>query len=323
MQTSGMVCFDVEVPKPNCDCHGTITRTVCFLVFNPDTGGNGGSGGGSPGGGGGGTGGGGGGIPDPGGYDPNDDGGSSDPCANRAFYRQQAPNTPSCDVVVYVSPCEKIKDQKKDDNFVAAMQVLKNNVGLKKETGFFQKNSGAFVYQDNASATDQNNSLALPQVSTNTYIKGYLHTHVNDYKYYDSEEQMDKIRMGIKMFSPADISYIMDMLKNAQTANRPLNEVYAVMVSNIANYQIRFTGNQYQVKTFTDTQKEEFRNSYTKDMKDRIDNQKSLEFGFLQFVYDKMNLRGVALYRMNPDGTATEIKLNADKTNTVESNCPN
>ncbi|SDM38069.1 hypothetical protein SAMN05216273_12821 [Chryseobacterium taihuense] len=36
-----------------------------------------------------------------------------------------------------------------------------------------------------------------------------------------------------------------------------------------------------------------------------------------------MLLYGITLYRMNTDGTTTEIKLNADKTDTVENTCPN
>jgi len=322
---SGMICIDIITPNPGCgSCdYPPIIKTICFLVYNPDTGGDGGgSGGGTGGGGGGGTGGGGGGgTPNPGGNNPDDDGGSNDPCYNRAFYRVPTSNLP-CDIQIQVSPCLKIKEQAKDENFVASMQVLKNNVGLKKETGFFQKNSGTFVYQDNASATDEHNSLSLPQASTNTYIKGFMHTHVNDYKYTDADGN-EGIRKGIKIFSPADISYFMDLLKTAQDAARPLGDVYAVMVSNTANYQIRFTGNQYQIKTFTDAQKNEFRTLYTTLMESKIGKQKSLELGFLNFIYDKMNLRGVALYRMNSDGTTTEIKLNADKTDTIESNCSN
>lgn len=36
-----------------------------------------------------------------------------------------------------------------------------------------------------------------------------------------------------------------------------------------------------------------------------------------------MNLKGISLYRMNSDGTNTEIKLNATKTEGEEINCPN
>jgi len=113
------------------------------------------------------------------------------------------------------------------------------------------------------------------------------------------------------------------MIKNAQDEGRPLDDVYAIMISNNANYQIRFTGNQYQIKTFTEAQNNVFRDLYTEYMKDRIGNQKSLELGLLYFMSEKMNLKGVTLYRMDANGINKEIKPNANKTDTVESNCPN
>lgn len=58
-------------------------------------------------------------------------------------------------------------------------------------------------------------------------------------------------------------------------------------------------------------------------MKNRIGNQKNLEIGFLKFLNDNMNVRGVSLYKMNSNGTNKEINLNADKTDTIETNCPN
>ena len=115
----------------------------------------------------------------------------------------------------------------------------------------------------------------------------------------------------------------MDLVKIAEDAARPLGEVYATMVSSNINYQIRFTGNQYQIKTFTGAQRDAFKDPYTILMGSRIGNQNLLELGFLQFISEKMNLKGITLYRMNSDGTNTEIKLNTDKTGTLETNCPN
>ena len=217
-----------------------------------------------------------------------------------------------------IDPCANIKTQRENTVFQNKITDLQGKTGLKKETGYIQKNGGDYEYQDNAGATDQHNSLSLPSSETNTYIKGYMHTHVNDFE--DSDGQT---RKGVKVFSPADMSYFMDMVKNAQDAARPLENVYAIMVSNTVNYQIRFTGNQYQIKTFTDAQRNAFRDSYTTLMGSRIGNQKLLELGFLQFISEKMNLKGVGLYRMNTDGTTTGIALNMDKTDTVEANCPN
>ena len=216
------------------------------------------------------------------------------------------------------TPCENIKAQRENTLFQSKMTDLKGKTSLKKETGYIQKNGGDYEYKDNASATDQNNSLSLPSPATNKYIKGYMHTHVDDF-----EDSNGYTRIGIKAMSPADVSYFMDLVKNAQDAARPLEDVYAVMVSSSVNYQIRFTGSQYQIKTFTDAQRDAFRDSYTTLMGSRIGNQKLLELGFLQFISEKMNLKGITLYGMNADGTTTEIKLNADKTETAENTCSN
>lgn len=221
------------------------------------------------------------------------------------------------------NPCAKIKKQRADVNFQSNMTNLKGKTGLKKETGYIQRTNGEYTYKDNATATNQANELSLPNpdLSENKDIIAYLHTHVNDFSYDDPENPVVTItKKGFKIFSPADMVYFMDMIKNAQDAGRSLGDVYAIMVSSLKNYQIRFTGDQSQIKTFTNAQSSAFKNPYIKFM---LDNEsQSLEFKFLKFIDEKMNLKGISLYRMNSDGTTTEIKLNADKTDTTETNCP-
>nr|WP_314496823.1 hypothetical protein [uncultured Chryseobacterium sp.] len=218
------------------------------------------------------------------------------------------------------TPCEKIKTQREDTEFKTRFEDLQGKTGLKKEIGYIQKNSGTYEYKDNAQATDTHNSLSLPEPTTNTYIKGFLHTHIDDYTY--TVENGDEIEMnGFKIFSPSDVIYFMDMIKNAKDAGSPLGEVYAMMISSGQSYQIRFTGNLNQTKVFTDAERTPLRNSYIRFMKEYKTNNK-LELGFLKFIDEKMFLRGISLYRMNSDGTTTEIKLNADKTAADENNCP-
>ncbi|MXS69908.1 hypothetical protein GSF70_01600 [Flavobacteriaceae bacterium W22] len=225
---------------------------------------------------------------------------------------------PTQPIVKPQTPCSKIKQQREDENFSKRIDTLKTKLTLKKETGYIQKWSGSYEYKDNASATNDANSLSLPNVFTNTYIMGFIHTHVNDYEYVDAEGY-GVGKKGIKMFSPADMVYFMDLVKNAKDNGRPLSDVYGIMVSSLGNYQIRFTGNEYQIKTFTNAQKEAFKGPFI----DFISKNKkmSLELKFLKFIDEYMNLKGISLYRMNTDGT-TEIKLNADKTDIIPINCP-
>ncbi|ROI00222.1 hypothetical protein [Chryseobacterium daecheongense] len=220
------------------------------------------------------------------------------------------------------TPCEKIKEQRNDDEFKKRMDTLQDKTGLKKETGYIQKWGGDYVYKDNASATDQANSLSLPEVATNTYVKGFAHTHVNDFEFTETNGDTG-IRLGIKIPSPADVGYFMDLVQNAQTNGHPLGDVYGIMISSMKNYQLRFTGNQYQIKTFTDEQLNSHREPYKEYTRAFLGDSKKLEFKFLKYIDEKMNLKGITLYRMNADGITTEIKLNADKTDITETNCPN
>lgn len=242
-----------------------------------------------------------------------------DPCTlsvEKAFYRLK----PNCDVIggtdtPLMNPCEKIKVQRADNEFSKRQDTLQGKTGLTKETGYIQKWGGSYEYKDNGGSTATSNTLALPEVASNTYIKGYMHTHIDDAPNGETK--------GIKMFSPADASYLMDLVKNAQNQGHPLSDVYGTMVTSTGNYQIRFTGNQYQIKTFTEADLNYHTEAYSKAMKEFIGNKKSLEMGFLQYIQKEMLLYGITLYRMNSDGTTTEIKLNADKTDTIENNCPN
>lgn len=220
------------------------------------------------------------------------------------------------------TPCQKIKTQRNDEEFKKRMDTLQSKTGLQKETGYIQKWGGTYEYKDNASATPSANSLSMPVVSSNTYVKAFMHTHVDDYTITHPDGTTQE-RKGIKAFSPADVSYFMDLIQNAQTKGELLNDPYGVMVTSSGNYQIRFTGNQYQIKTFTDEQLKVHQDAYKDFMKDFMDKPKKLELRFLQYISEKMNLKGITLYRMNSDGTNTEIKLNTDKTDTVETNCPN
>lgn len=220
------------------------------------------------------------------------------------------------------TPCEMIKIQRDNDQFKKRMDTLKGKTNLKKETGYIQKWGGTYEYKDNATATLDANSLTLPLVETNTYIKGFAHTHVDDYEFTDSDGDV-KIKIGIKELSPADVGYFMDLVKNAQNFGRPLKEVYGVMISSSVDYQIRFTGSEYQIKTFTKEQTDLHREPYKKLMEPYINKQDKLEFAFLWYLSEKMNLKGITLYRMNSDGTNTEIVLNSEKTKTIETKCPN
>lgn len=182
--TSGMICIDITVPNPNCDCHDSITKTICFLVYNPDTGGDGGGSGGGTGGGGGGTGGGGGGgTPNPGGNNPDDDGGSNDPCFNRAFYRVPTSNLP-CGIQMQVSPCEKAKEPAKMATLISQATTVKPNLDLLKSHAATKNvEYGVTISTQNNNLTStppyttgQATSVTIVPPSTGDYIAN-AHSH--------------------------------------------------------------------------------------------------------------------------------------------------
>lgn len=227
----------------------------------------------------------------------------------------QNPNNPN-----NTDPCKKIKEQKAKPEFNQKLNDLKNKTDKEKETGYIQKADGTYQYKDNASTNSDSNSLSLPkaELPENKDITGYMHTHVND-RTFTNSDGYEETRTGIKMFSPADVGYFMDMLSNAQAAGRPLGDVYAIMVSSSGTYEMRFTGNQYQIKTFTKQQLDGFKGSYINAMK----NPKTLARDFLNFISEKMNIKGTNLYKYNPNGPTEEIKLSEDKKTTTTTDCPN
>ncbi|SDL68173.1 hypothetical protein [Chryseobacterium taihuense] len=223
------------------------------------------------------------------------------------------------------TPCAKIKAQRADPEFTNRITDLKGKTGLKKETGYSQKANGNFTYHDNATATDVANALTPPDLDDplNSDVIAMIHTHVNDYSYGNPNGPGVFYHNGIKIFSPADIAYFLELVKNAHAAGKALSDVYMVMVSSKGNYQIRFTGNQYQIKTFTDLQTEAHREPFKDYMKrNGMTKSKDLEFNMLKYLDGKMNVKGITLYRMNADGSNTEIKLNATKTDIEENECP-
>ena len=143
-----------------------------------------------------------------------------------------------------------------------------------------------------------------------------MHTHVDDFSLVANDGTVET-RKGIKMFSPADVGYFMDMLSNAQSAGRSLADIYAVMVTSTGIYQIRFLGSPAQIKTFTKQQLDALKITY----RDAMIKAKNLEFSFLKFLKEKMGIEGVNLYRIQQIGKTTEIKLGSDG-KTQQEDCP-
>ncbi|EJL70047.1 hypothetical protein [Chryseobacterium populi] len=254
-----------------CDHCGACYNTSCSttVIWVPDEPFPGASGGGGGGGGGGGTS-----TPQP----------PKDPCtvSAEAFYRIK----PGCDgnnggTTNLNDPCITLQAQSENAEFINGIQKLKNNLTLKKETGYIEKNTGSFTYQENANATEDANTLSLPDPDYYKDIRGFMHTHPNNF-----EDSNGNMRIGFKIFSPADVIYLNELVRNANENGTPLGEVYAIMVSEKGTYQIRFTGNVHQIKTVYANTKEQYNDMYKEYFKEN--SKRSDELNSFKFMDEHM-----------------------------------
>ncbi|KYH07591.1 hypothetical protein A1704_02655 [Chryseobacterium cucumeris] len=210
-------------------------------------------------------------------------------------------------------PCTKLKAQNINANFKVKVDLLATKVGLKKETGYAESKSGVFTELSPAVSTASSDGMT---VTVTPDLKGYIHTHLNDYETGKTNENGEiEINQPIRMFSPADVNTLMTMAGMVTDDN--YSELYGAMVSSYGNYTIMFTGAPTDIKTGFDTQRwrDEYaafrtRNPYW-----------SFEKLFLNFLRYNMDVQGVELYKIKSNGTVQKKTLNSN--NNVQSNdCP-
>lgn len=213
------------------------------------------------------------------------------------------------------NPCSKLKAQSLNAGYKAKIAELDKSSVLsqKKETGYSENKNGVFTALTPSASTDNSDGMRVI-VSANT--KGYIHTHQNDYEdgTYDDDGN-PQIRQPIRMFSPADVNTLMTMAGYVTDGN--YKDLYATMVSSYGNYTIKFTGAASDIKTGFDS--EQWRIDYKNYRKENP--YWSFEKLFLTFLKDKMNVKGVELYKIKSNGIIQKKTLNSN--NKVESNdCP-
>ena len=213
------------------------------------------------------------------------------------------------------SPCEKLKLQNANTNYKAKITALdKSSVfNKKKETGFSEDKNGNFTDLEPYTSTSTSDGLEVPITSS---TKGYVHSHQNDYETGNIDANGNiEIKKPIRMFSPGDVSFLMDMAQLQTDGN--YEDLYGTMVSSYGNYTIKFTGTSADIKTGFDTEK--WKDKY----REYRDSNKEMSFEklFLTFLRDQMQVEGVSLYKIKDNGTVQQKTLNANNTvNTVE--CP-
>jgi hypothetical protein len=222
-----------------------------------------------------------------------------------------APNLPP---KINQADCKKVKDQFAKEAYKNKVATINKsyNFNLKYETGFKENKDGNFVDLPPSGK----NALTIP-ININT--KGYTHVHNNDRgtgKY--TPDNLEVINIKIRMFSPADVDALMEM---ADFNKSPENfaDLYGTMLSSDGTYVIKFTGTADDIKTGFGTKT--WRTTYEEFFleKDKIDN----ETKFLLFMKNKMQVKGISLYKVKSDGKVYEYKLNTDQTKAEPFECGN
>ncbi|MCT2564273.1 hypothetical protein [Chryseobacterium herbae] len=212
-------------------------------------------------------------------------------------------------------PCTKMKAQNLNAGYKEKIAELDKPSVLsqKKEKGFSETKSGVFTVLQQGTSTNTKDALKIPVTSD---TKGYIHTHLNDYengKYTDNNEPF--INEPIRMFSPGDVNTLMTMAGFVTDGN--YSELYGTMVSSYGNYTIKFTGTASDIKTGFDT--EQWRLDYIDYRKEN--KYWSFEKLFLNFLKEKMNVQGVALYKIKSNGKIQKKTLNSSN-NVQSEDCP-
>ena len=187
------------------------------------------------------------------------------------------------------------------------------NFNLKKETGFKEDKNGNFV------DLPPSGKDALT-ITYDEDTRGYTHVHINDRgKGTYTPEGLEEIDIKIRMFSPADVNVLMGM---ADFNKSPENfaDLYGTMLSSDGTFVIKFTGTAADIKTGFGGKnwRLKFQNYFEENM-DTNDNPTL----FLKFLKDKMQVKGISLYKVQSDGKVYEYKLNTAQTKAEPFECGN
>ena len=212
------------------------------------------------------------------------------------------------------NPCEKIKKQNESTNYKIKLNEYNkaSNFSEKKEKGFYETKDGWFYSLEQSQSTSSSDGLKFPISSD---IKGYTHTHLNDYETGKTDDSGNpEERQPIRMFSPADVNALMELAKLQSNGN--YGDLYGVMLSSSGNYTIKFTGTAADIKTGFDT--DDWREDYKKFVQKESG---SLEKKFLRFLSEKMGVKGISLFKNNSDGKTQKKSLSSNN-NVQTTDCP-
>lgn len=207
--------------------------------------------------------------------------------------------------------CNNVAKTVKDKAFKEKIDYLKTKTGEKQETGFLQSKDGTFT-----PLTNVNNGHSL-HIPTLTDMKGYMHTHLDDFEVPDKNgDGIPEMIKPIKIFSPADVISLLTMSKRTLSNNINLMEVYGMVVTSNKTFVLKYIGDPLAIPNSFPAE-EEMEKIYKSKI---IKNQNDLPKGLLLFAFENMKVSDLKVFELKPDGTIEKTELDAQK-NIVKSTC--
>lgn len=208
-------------------------------------------------------------------------------------------------------PCAEIK--KHTAAYNQKTSELKGNTKLRHETGFEETKTGTFNTLSPSQSTSNSDGL---KINVTAATKGFTHTHQDDYETTEGSSTDEVIiRQPIKMFSPRDVSTLLEIVKQNKDST-DFSPYYVSMVTSSGQYELRFTGTSGNVQTGFGGP------AWNERYKNFMQRYTNIEKGFLKFLREEMNVGGVSLYKINRDGSADQKQLSSNNRSVTTTPCP-
>ena len=160
------------------------------------------------------------------------------------------------------------------------------------KTGYVEDNVGNYTEME--SASDDGSELKFPISNT---IKGFMHNHSGPVIDIDPVTGEENKYWPDNIFSPSDLTYFMDFIKNNDGTYFETPELYSTLVTFEGNYMLKFSGKVANLPETPDPKSKGMRNLYNLFIKGRANQ----AFGFLKML-QTYNIQDMVIYEFNSLG---------------------
>ena len=205
-----------------------------------------------------------------------------------------------------LDPCALVKAQIANATWLNQLNILRGKTGLTNESGYAEQiNTEPFF----PTLISNGNDHLTFSITKN--MIGYMHTHLDPYEITDPDGEIKEVK-PIQMFSPDDIINFLDLLLKGRVTQKPLEDIYGVMVSSTGTYELKFTGNIDDVViarvNIASMKERKIEAAYKKAMLKHKDN----EGGFLDFIQNTFKLSGIELMAIGKDNSVSKVTKGVD-----------